>query len=161
MKGRKAASLRCIPCSLPHSHSFLLLFVSLLLSFSSFFFFLSPLCFCCRCCRGVDDGSGILHCNCWFNQSAAYASSSTADPASAASSSTAAAAAAATAAAAASISSALQPSHSSFYRHSPAAAGGFVSSPFSTLRMGSTVRARGKIGPYRGRRVMTVEAMCQ
>ena len=80
----------------------------------------------------VDDGSGVIPCLCWF-------------PAPGSSSSAAAAAAAAP----------------SLYRHAPAVASGFSSSPFALLAHGTVVRVRGRATTYLGQRQITVESTCQ
>ena len=78
----------------------------------------------------VDDGTGVIHCTCWFNNNSVG-------------------------------SSALTPSHTSFFRQAPRAAGGFASSPFNILAIGNVVRVRGQVKLYLQQRQITAESVCQ
>ena len=82
----------------------------------------------------VDDGSGIVHCNSWYNQNATFAGSS--------------------AGALNSIPTALR-------RVTPESSVGFVSTPMQLLEMGNLVRVRGRITQFRDRREIAVDTICQ
>jgi hypothetical protein len=87
----------------------------------------------------VDDGSGILHCNCWFNQNAAYSSP-------------------APVAAGTGLS---RGARASLYRRSVSSSRGFVSTPYHMLALGAVVRARGTIKPYMGGHELSVDSLCE
>lgn len=82
----------------------------------------------------IDDGSGILHCNCWYNQHAAFASPGGLQQP---------------------ISDAMQ----SLRRVTPTTSGGFVSTPVQILDMGNVIRVRGRITEYLGRRGVAAESV--
>jgi hypothetical protein len=127
----------------------------------------------------LDDGSAVLHCNCWFNQSelfakaavsvaaataAATAASSAAVAASAASAGTVTAASAtANASASALPPASLLTVHPVLRseRQTPGRAQGFTSSPLGILALGNVVRVRGKLSRYKDRRQLSVESLCQ
>lgn len=92
----------------------------------------------------VDDGTGILHCNCWYNQNAVFSTNNNGAAGGVQSSAT---------------MNALSPMNVALYRQTPSRSQGFVSTPFSTLAMGNVVRVRGKISVYAGARNLSVEAL--
>lgn len=115
---------------------------------------LTPLCSPLACWLVVDDGSGIVHCNCWYNQNAAFSTpgggSSTSQPPTATNTILPAASA-----------SALHSMPAAFRRTTPTTSVGFVSTPMQLLEMGNLVRVRGRITQFRERREIAVESLCQ